>query len=59
MGCKFQPCEKYGPGCFEMIMANGEKRYMQAPTKEERDDWIRLLNESCRTMNRKEEVISY
>lgn len=47
MGCKFQQCEKYGPNCFEMVMANGERRYMQAVSKEERDDWIRVLSESA------------
>lgn len=43
VGSKIRPYEKFGPGCFEIIMANGEKRYMQANARVERDEWIECL----------------
>lgn len=45
-GSRVSAYEKVGPGGFELIMANGEKRYMQASSKAERDDWIRCLDEA-------------
>jgi len=42
-GSAVQACERIGEGCFEMIMANGERRYMQAKDRAERDEWISAL----------------
>eukprot|EP00158_Paraphelidium_tribonemae_P005735 Partr_v1_DN27497_c1_g1_i1_m72422 putative AGC family protein kinase len=46
-GSTISPFEKVGPGCFEMIMANGERRYMQAESRVERDEWIKHLSEAA------------
>ena len=46
-GCQIMPFERIGHPCFELIMANGERRYMQAETKEERDAWIKSLREAA------------
>ena len=45
-GIQLRPFEKFGSGCFEMVMANGERRYMQAPSRVERDEWIRCLHDA-------------
>jgi RAC serine/threonine-protein kinase len=42
-GCRVNEYEKLGPGAFEIIMANGENRYIQAKSKADRDDWIQCL----------------
>ena len=43
-GSKTQECTRYGSTCFEFIMANGDKRYLQADSQQGRDDWIQILN---------------
>lgn len=42
-GTQIRPYEKFGIGAFEMVMANGERRYMQANGRAERDEWIQCL----------------
>lgn len=43
VGSTCRPYEKFGEGAFELTMANGERRYMQAKDKTERDGWIAVL----------------
>ncbi|KAI9216649.1 kinase-like domain-containing protein [Blastocladiella britannica] len=43
---KCQANDRMGTNCFELILANGERRYMSAATKEERDDWVVAINQA-------------
>ncbi|KAL7753359.1 hypothetical protein RI367_001134 [Sorochytrium milnesiophthora] len=43
-GAKALPYERMNPNCFELILPNGEKRFMTANSKEERDEWVAAIN---------------
>ncbi|KNE66793.1 AGC/AKT protein kinase [Allomyces macrogynus ATCC 38327] len=45
-GAKAQPYDRHGPTCFELTLANGERRYMTAPSKDERDEWIAAITKA-------------
>jgi RAC serine/threonine-protein kinase len=51
-GARIQSFEKLGINCFEIIMANGDRRYIQANSKKERDEWIASLNTSAERKQR-------
>lgn len=42
-GSLIQKSDKVAIGCFEIIMANGDRRYMLASSVEECEEWIRVL----------------
>ncbi|KAJ3359969.1 RAC-gamma serine/threonine-protein kinase [Allomyces javanicus] len=45
-GAKAQPYDRHGPTCFELTLANGERRYMTAPSKDDRDEWIAAITKA-------------
>ncbi|KAI9168588.1 hypothetical protein H9P43_007961 [Blastocladiella emersonii ATCC 22665] len=45
-GAKCQANDKVGVNSFELILANGERRYMSAATREERDEWIAAISQA-------------
>ncbi|KAI9137557.1 v-akt murine thymoma viral oncogene-like 3 transcript variant 1 [Paraphysoderma sedebokerense] len=44
--------EKMRANCFELILSNGDRRFMSASNKEERDEWIAALNTSISSRTR-------
>ncbi|KAJ1507759.1 RAC-gamma serine/threonine-protein kinase [Coelomomyces lativittatus] len=49
-GTHVKPNEKLGPYCFELILANRERRFMAATSLEERDAWIQAIQLASRKL---------
>ncbi|KAI3650631.1 hypothetical protein MP228_004112 [Amoeboaphelidium protococcarum] len=47
-GCKVYPSNPLRQGicAFELVMANGDKRYLSAQSRAERDEWIKAIKEA-------------